>query len=58
MPTACTPTPAEVLLRWNIYSWYRLRGGASESDPVSQATQHLQLTTGVTVRQCGVVPRR
>ena len=58
MPTACTPTLAEVLLRWNIHSWHRLGGGASESDPVSQVTQHLRLTTGVTVRQCWVAPRR
>ena len=34
MPTACTPTPAEVLLRLNIHSGHRLRGGASESAPV------------------------
>ena len=49
---------AEVLLRWNIHSGHRLGGGASESDPVSQVTQHLQLTTGVTVRQGWVAPRR
>ncbi|XP_061277523.1 single-stranded DNA-binding protein 4 isoform X6 [Bos javanicus] len=34
MPTACTPTPSEVLLRLNIHSGQRLRGGASESAPV------------------------
>lgn len=57
MPTACTPTPAEV-----IKVEYSQRAQAERRSqrkcPSQSSHPALLLTTGVTVRQCGVVPRR